>query len=288
MVDRAHFEQSFAVGELEVADLEHDREHLAEINDSERKKQDRHSERERESAYHSAEEKRARVAHKHLCRVEIPHKEPEAGACYCGAESRYPEVIQAARDEHYRHCREECYRAVKTVDTVGQINGVNYADYHDGGDYIVEETEINSAYERDYGACSAAREAQNGEVNACRRELENELLNSGKSEVALFNDLCVVVDKADKSVCERESETGEDVQRLAADIRKEGRDELTAEQSVRYRAEKSHDGDRQDEHDAAHDRRALLALMPLGTLLADRLSEVDLVQKRYQKLTRHG
>ena len=135
------------MGELEVADLEHNREHLAEVNDAERQKEYRHIDRERERAHDAAEEERACVAHEYLRGVEVPYQKSEAGSRDSRAYGGDAERVELACDKHEADSDEEGDRAVETVYAVGEVDRVNYADDHDCRDDIIEESEVDRADE---------------------------------------------------------------------------------------------------------------------------------------------
>ncbi len=209
VVNRAHFEKALAVGELEVGHLQHNRAHLAEVNDTERQKQNRHIDRERESADDSAEEERACVAHKDLRGVEVPHKEAEAAARDRRRHKGHAHIADKARNEHKEQSDEEGYRGVETVDTVGEVYGVYNADNHDRGDHIVEPAEVKLADKGDDRLCAVAHKAENGKIGYSYGKLEHQLLNRGESEVALFDNLYKIIHEADRAVTERQSESRE-------------------------------------------------------------------------------
>ncbi len=287
MVDRAHLEKALAVGQLEIAHLQDDREHFAEIHNTERQQQNGHFGGEHQSADNAAEEERTGVAHEYLGRVEIPNEKAEARTGDRRAERSKTETVERAGNEHDSHRHKEGDGAVETVYSVGEVDSVDDADNDNGGDDIVEEAEVNLAGKRNDHFGAAARKAEDRQI--CRRgsKLENQLLRRGQTEVALFDDLGVVIHKADDAVGERQAETGKDIDDLARNIGAVGVDKFAAGEDIDDRADDGDKGDRDNKHDAAHNGSALLFFVPAGTDLQDRLSEIELVQVGDQKPSRH-
>ena len=111
-------------------------------------------------------------------------------------------------------------------------------------------------------------------------ELEYQFLLRGQAEIALLDNLDIIVDKADTAVEKRIQQTDK---HKAAD----GIQPAVTDRVQQYaRGRRDHDTD--DEHDTAHCGSTLLILMPVGTLLQNRLAEFQPVQKGDQKFTYDG
>lgn len=80
VVDRGHAENPLAVGELKVGHLHDDGNGLHDVDDTDQNQHQRHIERERKAADHTAEEQRACVSHEDLRRMEVIDEEARKAA----------------------------------------------------------------------------------------------------------------------------------------------------------------------------------------------------------------
>ena len=278
MVDRGHLKDALAVGELKVADLQHNGEHLQQVGQRDQQQDELHIHRQRDRAHDTAEEERAGVAHEHLCGVEVPDEEAQTSA----RDSRRIDdvalmVADHVRDQHQEQAREEGDRAVQTVDAVREVDGVHDTDQDDRHDRIVRKAEVDRTDEghHDRGVVLAQRHQE--QVDRRRRELEHQLLDRRQTEVALLDDLDIVVDEADTAVEQREQQTDE---HKAADGV-----QPAVGHAEQQNARGRRDDDADDEHDTAHRGSTLLALMPFRTVLEDGLTEFQLMQEGNERLS---
>ena len=96
------------------------------------------------------------------------------------------------------------------------------------------------------------------------RQLQEELAFRGEAEILLFADLLPVVQEADRAEDQREAQYEDMCE--------------TAVQHAREAQRETHERSGENEHHTAHRGRAALGLMPGGTLLADLLSGLFLLQ----------
>ena len=73
MMQRAHFEQALAVGQLEIRHLQDNGKRLHNVNDPHRDQQQRLTDAKGQSTEHAANKQRTGIAHKHLGRMQVPH-----------------------------------------------------------------------------------------------------------------------------------------------------------------------------------------------------------------------
>ena len=125
VMNRCHFENSFAVGDFEIADLDNVAHGFTNINDTYRKKKERTFDCIAECYDQSAEEKRACVAHKCFGRVPVPTKKAQNAA-----QKRTGENTEACK-LHNNSGDDKCdsdscgNRRAKSVDTVGKVNRID-------------------------------------------------------------------------------------------------------------------------------------------------------------------
>ena len=153
--------------------------------------------------------------------MKVPNEESETGTSRCGAHGCYAEIALYAGDKHKCNTRKECYRTVKTVNTVCKVYRVY--DTHDcnGGNNIIEKSEVNLADKRNGCCCTVACNCQNCKKSGGNKELENQLLWRCKTEVTLFYNLDVIINKADKTVCNRKTESAENEHAFSWNVCKE-------------------------------------------------------------------
>ena len=106
-------------------------------------------------------------------------------------------VAKHVGDQHHEQAGKEGNGARKAVDTVRQVHRVYDADEHDSHHDIVEEAEIDIADEGHEDLCIILAQIHDEEVDRRRQELQNQLLDRGQTEIALLDDLDIVVDEAD-------------------------------------------------------------------------------------------
>ena len=128
-----------------------------------------------------------------------------------------------------------------------------------------------------------SRKAENREVSRGRGELEHELLDSRQAEVALLDDLDIVVDEADCAVRQRETDTRVNERRNPERVLLVHADKACAEEVVEHNAQYSDNYGTDNEHNTAHSRCALLILVPRRSDIENRLTEVKLVQELYNR-----
>ena len=204
MVERRHLEYALAVAELEVADLNYVGQSLDDIHDAESDEYQRHIVREGHGGNGSAEEQGAGVAHKHLCGVEIIHKEADEAARETGCEyAEFKELLAPRNGNAYK---EQAHgnggAAGKAVHAVGYIHGVDRSDDYKCREHEIQPLRHGNSFieERDIEVRSRVADAAHQQhENQCCRELEQELFACGQAEVLLLLELFPVVQKADRA-----------------------------------------------------------------------------------------
>ena len=166
--------------------------------------------------------------------------------------------------------------AGKAVDAVGQVHGVDAAHNHEGGEHQIQDPVDLQAHIQEWNVQLVAQQAlipHQTQKHHRRRQLQQELLLSGKALVLMLANLAVIIHKSDQ----------------AEDQRKQvyiQMDKLSVQHFLPPQSEHSHAG-AQDEHDAAHGRGARLGLVPGGAVGPDLLSGFQLVQLRDQEAADH-
>ena len=119
VVQRRHPEQPFALGELEVADLQDHRQRLDHEQPAEQDEQELGAGQDREPGQRAAERERAGVAHEDLGRRGVPPQEAEAGAGDRGGDDGEVErvahlvALRARRRGRTTGCSARCSRACR-------------------------------------------------------------------------------------------------------------------------------------------------------------------------------
>ena len=213
----------------------------------------------------AAECQRARVAHEDLGRMRVEAQEGQAGHHHGHAEDGKVVVARHIADERIG-ARGNGHRArSQAVEAVRQVDRVARADEHEEHEEVVADADVDiDIRNRDPdGRVDAKHARADDHRHDGDEDLAEHLLLRFEAEVALLDDLDVVIEEAQHEVAERDEEGQQHSRRQR-----------------RRRDRRDHDG--QDDHDAAHRRRAALGLMALRPFLTDALSEFELVQLRDQ------
>ena len=148
MMDRAHFKHPFS-GQFKTCDLNDNRKFFTNVNNPDWDKQHRQSNAHTQRDDHAAQKHRAQVAHKAFCRIEIPDKEAQAGACQSGGKNRH--IIKAVnrRNNHIHNGDYKSNRRGKAVNSIGQIHRIDKAYDSDHDQRIIEEAKIHLTQQRE-------------------------------------------------------------------------------------------------------------------------------------------
>lgn len=270
VVDRAHFEDSFA-GELERADLQEHRKTFDYPNTA-NGDQDKFVTREHCCADDkAAKEERACVAHKYLCGVEIEHQKGEHSAKERSTSERNRIIgeIDTIEEEHHTYYQRDA--SCKAVDSVGQICTVNDIYNSKKHYYIIENAELEFA-ERSFQRCiKAVKRIINEQINRNRKELQYHFLRCAQAFITFFEELDIVINKSDQALRERKTQKRESV---FDNSRKIG-----AERIIDFEHNHTHresDDGSDYEKESAEVGSSLFTFMPRGSDFQNLLTEFDL------------
>ena len=269
-MDRGHLEDALAMRQLEVAHLQDIGQRLNDVDEAHKQQHERHIERIGKAAHRAAEIQRAGVAHKRLGGVEIIEQEAAERA-----DKRRRERGKAPLLCRHGHEREEQHHGKrhargKAVDAVRQVDGVDAADDDEHGQRQIDQrrdVDERLPDKRDIEIIrQGIRKMHAGKEQAGRQHLQNELLQARQAEIALFLHLDEVIGKADQAEHQRQRQHKQVL--IVAGLAHG----MPAGDDAQKR--------RQNKDDAAHGRRARLALMPLRADFPDGLARLQRAQRR--------
>ena len=150
MVDRAHLENPFATGRLEIADLQNDRKRFAPVDNAGEYKQQRQPNLKRERDHQPPEEERAGVPHKDLGRVEIPDQESESTARErTGNQTGLFKTQDTGNHQHDQRI-DKGDRGSQPIDAVGKVDCIDKTGDDDNCKRVVEEPQLELSQEREH------------------------------------------------------------------------------------------------------------------------------------------
>lgn len=224
----------------------------------------------------AAEKQRPRIPHKHLGRMEIPQQEARDGARHGGGREALPDILSADGEE--KQAGNQADAAAQPVDSVGEVDGVERGHHHKHGKRDKPDAEIHQADEGDIH-CRAPRHINGNRIACAHQQLREELLDTGQTQIALFDHLDVIVEKPDAAAAQRQQHTRHQFSFgcIAPGIGEQlDRQKKLADQNGRHQS----GGRSQHENQPAHRRGALLALMPGRTIVPDGLAELQAMEHR--------
>ena len=133
MMERGHFKHTFAVGELEVGDLDNIGEGFHQEDKAQRHKDKRHIIGKGHGGKCSAEEKGTRITHEDSCRIEIVEEksyQPSEKRRGKYAQLRMPAGTIGHGDEEKKH-GDGCAGS-QAVNPVGNIHGIDRTADNEG------------------------------------------------------------------------------------------------------------------------------------------------------------
>ena len=264
--------------QLEVGHLNDVGHGFADIHDTHQQQDQRHIVGKRQCRHSAAQKQRAGIAHEHLGRITVVKQEAKQSAHHRTAKHTQlriarPDIAQDGKESRHRHR----HAGAESVHTVGNIHRIHRADDHKGGkdqvhhpvhhDMGMEKRDIQVGAEHTF----IAHQAQKDD---CRGKLQQELLYRSQARVLMMLYFLVVVnitDHAEDKGKEIDIEMGKITLQHAA----------PAEDQDCY-------ADTDNEHQAAHGRRALLAHVPGRADLLNTLSGLQAHQRRNQQLADDG
>lgn len=190
------------------------------------------------------------------------------------------------KSEGYRNARAKSVDAVSEVDRV--YRGIDNDKAEDPEEYA--HTNIAGKRNEHIGLLAHAH-IERDEISDYNKRLKHRLLLLGQTEVAFFDNLYIVIGKADKRHAESKDNAAVELC-IKLDYRRAGSaavDDIAAEELVGNNSHRDCGYCAEDKHESAHGRRALLFLMPLRTDFKNSLPEMELSQPRnYGKPEQRG
>ena len=189
---------------------------------------------------------------------------------------------QATRQQVADH-RHKGHAGAKSVQTVGQVDGIDQKDNTEKRDGIVQNAQVHRTRhgKHDRGG-HQPQGAQPQHEHTCDDDLHNDFLHGRKAQVAMLDDLDKVVKKADQSAAQRQ----EQHQQNSVQVACAEHTGLLAGKAQPCRADC--DQNTEDKAQPAHGGGAVFLAVPGGAFLSDGLPEVQLVQGGYQKVAGNG
>ena len=267
MVDRRHPEDPLSVGLLEIADLDHDRKHLGEVDKADDHDKQRHLHDQRQGRRVSAQRQGTGVSHKDLRRIAVEQKKAEQCSDHCARHRRRRNALLHGRRQEEQGKRDgdggtEPVQAVRKVHAVVRPEDDKEDRRNIQDAEFKEHAVLQSAGEGDQHPASRLRmSVEPDRQKAGGYELHHQLLLHAESLRLLFPDLQVIIEKTDEAV-------------------DHGEDQHRPHQGVLHHEGQCSRDDRDHDHDAAHGRRSLLLQVGLGTVVPDLLAEFHAVQHR--------
>ena len=261
MVDGRHLEQTLAVGQLEVADLQDDGQGLADVDDADQDQDQGHIQCEGQAADHAAQEQGAGVAHEDLCRMPVVEQVSDQAAHQCGGNDCQIEAAHGHSGGGEEDHDGDGDGAAEAVDAVGQVHGIVTAHHDEHGEDDVDNGMNGDGQVHEGDVQVAGHDAgavQDVQVQGGDGQLEQSLLLGGQALILLLDQLGVVVNEADQT----EAQAGNQCQNAGV-ILHEGDVAQGADQCGK------------NEHQAAHHGGACLDIVPGGADLTDGLADLQ-------------
>ena len=175
MVDRRHFKNTLA-GQLDTANLDDVRHRFRYIDDSDKNKDDRHPQSKRQSHHQSAQEHRAGVAHKYLCRMEVPHQKAQADTSQrCCQQVHLHKAFDGGNDQKAHGCH-HCNRRCQPVDAIGQVDRIDRTDDDEQHDRVVEKADVKLPCKGNPQGGVWCKDVLRCQVEHCHQQLTQRLL----------------------------------------------------------------------------------------------------------------
>ena len=142
MVYRAHFEEPFAMGQLEISDLKNHRKGLQNVDQSAEQHHKGIFCKEGQPDHKASQKERAGIAHENPCRVKIVHQKAGASARQGRRKQQYTVVFhQKCAENRIEQPDHQCDRGSQPVDPVGQIDRIDHSRQKHQAKSIVEYPE---------------------------------------------------------------------------------------------------------------------------------------------------
>ena len=128
-MDRCHFENSFAMGCLEIADLDHNRKYFYQIDQSDQQNEQRHLKHISSSCHKSAKSQRSCISHKYLCRIYIKQKKSHKSAYYRTGD-RFNATFGTDRYHCKKYCHDQRNTGCQSVQSICKVYTVYRSDHY--------------------------------------------------------------------------------------------------------------------------------------------------------------
>lgn len=169
------------------------------------------------------------------------------------------------------HREAECYRNARaeSVDAVGEVDRVYRGIDNDKAENPEEYAHLNIAGERNEHIWLVAHaHIERDEISDYNKRLKYCLLLLGQTEVALFDDLYIVIGKADERHAKSKDNTAVEL-RIKFRCRRAGcaaGNDIAAEELVGNNSHRNRGYRAEDKHESAHGRRALFFSCHFGPM----------------------
>ena len=230
-----------------------------------------------------AEEHTAGIAHKNLGGVEVPDQKAHAGTGGGRRQQRNMDKAQQAARQQVADHRHKGHAGAKTVQPVGQVDGIDQKDNAEKRDGIVQNAQVHrTCHRQQYGGGHQPQSTQPQHKHAGDNDLHNDFLRRGKPQIAVLDDLDKVIQKADQPAAQRQ----EQHQQNGVQMRCAEHTGFLAGKAQPCRADCHQNAE--DKAQPAHGGGAVFLAVPGGTFLPDGLPEMQLVQRGDQKVAGNG
>ena len=286
MMNRRHL-KDLLVSDLDAADLNDVGHRLNDIDDSDGKDNQRTVNRICQRRNKTAEEIRTGVAHHNLCRVMVPDKIPRKTAGKSRTDNSDGRRFINHRHDNEAYTDGKCYSGAKSVQTVREVDGIDRSVNGARSEEIIENktrhgVKADSSDKRNNHR-GASRNRKRSKIAGDNQKLRNRFLNFGQSEVTLFDDLDVVVGKADHCRADGKKKTRNKLYDFnASDVFVLGKDR-NRKRLAQKCGNDNRNGDSDNKHQSAHGRRTLLFCVPARSDICKYiLTELQLMKLRNQ------
>ena len=268
MVDGRHLEQTLAVGQLEVANLQDDGQGLQDVDDAHEDQDQGQIQRKGQSTDHAAQEQGASVAHEDLGRMPVVEQVSDQTAHQCSGNNSQIQTAHGNGGSGEEHHDRDGDGTAQTVNAVGQVDSIVTADHDEHGEEDVDHGMQGQGHIDEGDVQIAGHDAQavqHIQVQSGHGHLQHSLLQRGQAQVALLHQLGVVIQEADEAVAQGNQQ------------RKQGG-------IVLHKGDVANNTDNrgQNEHQAAHHGGAGLHIVPGGTDLTNGLTGLQCPQNGQQ------
>ena len=285
MVDRRHLEDSFSVCCLEIGYLEHNRQYLHKVDQSDQDDKQRHLHGISHTSHKAPQCQRTGVSHEDFGFGGIEPKKAETAADNCGTEDgnftgsrnnksgemRGNGSSAGVSNQHENGKTANQQTGSEAVEAVTQIDRIGGAGNDNHGEGDIKPAEIERQI-TEIGNCQAVtvgfrRSIRNdGRSNQRGRKLENKLHTGGHGIGRLFGDFDVVVNKSGGAVNEQNKQADPD--------------EIIVQISPKQRTENAAAENKQSAHGGGS---FFGQQMALRTVFADRLPFALVMVKKFNQ-----